>query len=287
MRIAPVLILVVGSVAWGQSPPNPSGPEEKTEAARASQAADLARKAAEEYRIAVGKTPLTLEPTPLLQWSNPVAGSIHGSVFIWTAEGRPEAVASIYKWFTKFHHLGVEFHSLALGPLDAERAGQPAWFPSRAGVLLLPIPEAPTPADSPAQRLRQLRTLAKEFSASETTREGVSRELRLLTQPIYRYASTDATLIDGALFAFVEGTDPEVFLLIEARRTEKGVEWQYGLARMNSIACRVAHRGREVWNQPEIPWSQVFDHREPYTLFTFQPGQGVNPPGTPDPAPSR
>ena len=33
--------------------------------------------------------------------------------------------------------------------------------------------------------------------------------MRLLAQPIYRYENTKGDLIDGALFAFVLGTDPE------------------------------------------------------------------------------
>ena len=42
--------------------------------------------------------------------------------------------------------------------------------------------------------------------------------MRLLAHPIYHYENTKGDLIDGGLFAFVQGTDPEVFLLVEARR---------------------------------------------------------------------
>ena len=78
------------------------------------------------------------------------------------------------------------------------------------------------PADSAAARLRQMRALAQEFTGRQTNREGVDRDMRLLAQPIYRYENTKGDLIDGGLFVFVLGTDPEVFLLIEARRPPSG-----------------------------------------------------------------
>ena len=265
--------------------PPEAGVDEASEAARAARAVGLARKAAESYTVAVkdGGAALTLDPEPLLQWSNPVAGSIHGSVFVWTSKGRPEVVASIYKFSNPLHHLGVEFHSLANAPLTVEREGRAVWSPERAGIEWRPVPGAPAPADAPNVRLRQLRALAKEFTASETTREDVFWELRLLTQPVYRHASTDPEVLDGALFAFVKGTDPEVFLLIEARRSPEKREfaWHYALARMNSVTLRAAHKGKAVWSVPVIPWARIRDPGAPYVLFVFQPGEGANPPGEP------
>ena len=108
--------------------------------------------------------PLTLQPEPILKWSNPVIGSIYGDVFIWTADGRPEAVASIYKFYSPLTHRANEFHSLALGKLTAERDGIAVWTPSRPGLELKPIPGAPAPADSAAARFRQMRALAQEFT---------------------------------------------------------------------------------------------------------------------------
>jgi hypothetical protein len=282
MRVTLLLVLILTSASvWaGQPPAAKSASDDQTEAARAREAALITRKAAESYTVTMGATEeaaLALEPKSLLQWANPVSGSFHGSVFVWTSHGRPEVIASIYKWYSQTPHLGVELHSLASSPVRAVRSGQPEWFPNRAGVELKPIAGAPAPAGSPAQRLRQMRDLAKEFTASETDRNGVIRELRLLTQPLYRYQSTDSAVLDGALFTFAEGTDTEIIMLIEARKGDSGFVWHYALARMNSVALRVLHRKRPVWSVPTISWEQAFDPREPYTLFTFKPGQGVNP----------
>ena len=99
--------------------------------------------------------------------------------------------------------------------------------------------------------------------------------MRLLAQPIYRYENTKGDLIDGGLFVFVLGTDPELFLLIEARRPPGGApEWRFGATRMNSINLRLNHRGREIWNAPEIPWEQVWDSRQPYCVFRYELAPG-------------
>jgi hypothetical protein len=49
--------------------------------------------------LRAGEVPLVLEREPVLQWANPVVGSIHGAMFVWTADGRPQAITSVFKWF--------------------------------------------------------------------------------------------------------------------------------------------------------------------------------------------
>jgi hypothetical protein len=38
---------------------------------------------------------------------------------------------------------------------------------------------------------------------------------------------------------------------------------------MNYDNLRINHRGREVWNAPEVPWARVWDATEPYTFFRY------------------
>jgi hypothetical protein len=77
-----------------------------------------------------------------------------------------------------------------------------------------------------------------------------------MDQPVYQYGAGPDGLLDGALFAFVVGTDPEVLLVLEARDAFGGREWHYTLARMNRDAMRVRYQDREVWSVPAIdkPW---------------------------------
>src|SRR5215469_12061065 len=55
---------------------------------------------AAEYELFSGDEPpqkLKLETPPLLTYTNPVrAGSQHGAIYVWTLDGRPEAIASFW-----------------------------------------------------------------------------------------------------------------------------------------------------------------------------------------------
>jgi hypothetical protein len=42
-------------------------------------------------------------------------------------------------------------------------------------------------------------------------------------------------------------TDPELFLLIEARDTDAGPAWHYAAARFTTLALQLTHQEREVW----------------------------------------
>ncbi len=251
--------------AWAQTPSD--------ENTRAEEFRVFAKKGATTYTIQLegSDRPLELRPEPILKWTNPVIGSIYGDVFIWTQDGRPEAVASIYKFYSPLTHRANEFHSLSLGKLTGRRDGTAVWTPSKPGLELKPIAGAPAPDESATVRLRQMKLIAQEFTGHQTTRQGVDREMRLLNQPIYRYEKTKGDLVDGGLFVFVVGTDPETFLLIEARRTKNGaLEWQFGATRMTNKDLKTKHRDRDVWSAPELPWAQVWDGRQPYCVFRFE-----------------
>lgn len=194
---------------------------------------------------------LTLESKPVLRWTNPGVGRVYGDVYVWTHKGRPEAVISFYKGWKPVYSFTAEMHSLSLGRLTGQRAGVRLWQTEQPGVTLKDVPDSPKPADTARRRLQQMRTLAGDFSAKLVDRrlnlDGEQQELRLLTQPLYRYEADGEELLDGALFAIVLGTDPEVFLLLEARQKQGTHKWQFGLARMNMDPIVVSFKDREVW----------------------------------------
>jgi hypothetical protein len=221
--------------------------------------------AGEEFRLV---------PKPVLKWSNPIRGSVYGDLYIWTFKGRPEVVGSFLEWFQPIQSKEIELHSLSLGPLVADRPDQLTWTTDKAGVDFKPIPGAPAPAATAALRLRQMRELAKDFTARQVSHTGIEYEMRVLLQPIYRYEGTEGDLLDGALFAIVHAGDPEVFLQIEARKVGDSAGWKYALARFNSIFLAVRHKGREIWTAKQnVPWTQVLDRRQPYTAILLGPYQ--------------
>lgn len=209
---------------------------------------------------------LTLHPKPVLRWTNPAVGRIYGDVYLWTRDGRPEAVISFYNAWEPAWGFAAEMHSLSPSGLSAEREGALRWQPTKAGIALKNVPDAPRPAASEPRRLQQMRTLAGQFSVRLTDqRENTKgeQELRLLTQPLYRYPAGQAEVLDGSLFAVVLGTDPELFLLLEARGAAEKLSWQYGLARMNIDPMTVSYKDQEIWRvEKTAPWTGPID--KPY-----------------------
>jgi hypothetical protein len=115
-----------------------------------------------------------------------------------------------------------------------------------------------------------MRSLAKDFAVEKTDRDDATQQrMRLLTQPIFRYQSPAQNIADGTMFAFVQGTDPEVLLLIEPHDATGVRSWHYALARMNSTAFGVTYKDHEVWRTEVIPWGTVRDNRSPYNVLSL------------------
>ncbi len=250
--------------------------ERRDDQERAEAALQLTKSHAEKYALfpPTESPACKLVPQPILRWSNPERGQIFGNVFLWTYDGRPFAVGSLYKWYSPFTHMSHEFHSLSPNGLRGTYEDKAVWKTDQPGLAFQDLPDAPEVAPTPAARLIQMRQLARRFTASSADAEGKSTELRLLSQPVYRYESASAPTPtsheDGGLFTFVQGTDPEVWLLLEATPAGKSSRWQYGLVRMNSILLTVEYQGTEVWRVPVISGREVGSHQGPYTRYHFE-----------------
>src|SRR5262245_6311950 len=186
-------ILVIGAafVSVADDLPTSKAGDDQIEKERAVAALELCRKGAKEYRLCFEdqqRTELVLNPDPVLRWSNPSVGSIHGSVFIWMHQGRPAAVASIFKWFTPRDEMRFEVQSLSAEPLIGILGKEEIWRSTRAGIEYKRVPGAPLPAVSAPARLAQMRTISGAFVTEQTDRDdGSRRQMRLLPQPVVRY----------------------------------------------------------------------------------------------------
>jgi hypothetical protein len=194
---------------------------------------------------------LQLKPEPVFFWTNPVRyGETNGAVFVWTRNGRAEAVGSIFSYLSRGDPsqrvIAHEFLSLAEKSLGATRDGRLPWSIRVPGISPRPVPDAPKPATTAAMRLPQMRELARDFTATAMHND-VERDLRLLPQPIFRNSSASGDVLDGALFTFVTGTDPELMLLIEARQTNEGPAWQWSAGRFSDLTLKLRHKQAEVW----------------------------------------
>ena len=254
-----VALAVGPSVASAQSDDQNDGPQSSSKLV-APEKANLHRlldEAAGQYSMYAdveATEPLKLQC--VLRWANQIRGSVDGATYIWTNRGRPVATVCCYPWYGD---ICDNFQSLARASIRAERDGETVWKPKTAGVEFQRVPAAPTPAGSATARLWQMRTLARGFNATllgwapgDPDRE----QLRLLPRPVYRYESDQSDLLDGALFAFVQGTDPEALLMLEAVPTkpgEKEYEWQFAFGRRTSGKLEARYGDQVVWNAEKNP----------------------------------
>ncbi len=215
--------------------------------------------------------PFELSPQPLLVWTNPVSGSIRGRVYLWTHQGIPQLVASIYK-YDEQTHVSSECHALARRPIAGKSGSGEAWKVDAASVEFKTVPNAGLPSATRPGRLAQMRDIARRFTASRTDPDKSRWNLRLLAQPLYRYPDANTNRADGALFGFVQGTNPDVILVIEAGTTNGESEWKYCLARMHRYELNVdLDLDRAPVHQFRVLSSQeIIDKLEPYTVFRTQ-----------------
>jgi hypothetical protein len=218
-----------------------------------AEAEDASRKTLERivkgYELFLGAkgVPLEMESEPVLRWPNSTRDTHEGATFVWTLDGRPEAVACVWENGGFWAHA---FHSLSESKLVAKYNRSTIWQTDKPGLEFTRFPEAPEPADSAAKRLVQMKELARRFRCALTEAAKKSEELRFLPHPLYRYKTERKDLIDGGLFAYVQGTDPEVLLVLEAAVRDGKSEWRYVLTRRTGMAVEADLDGKSIWSVP-------------------------------------
>jgi hypothetical protein len=212
------------------------------------------------YTVQPEKGAAALAPVPVIRWRNVVRGQEgEAMMVIWPHNGRPIAMASIYPWEG---HMCHEFDSLSRdGKLVALDKDEVIWAPEAAGVEFKEVPKAPRPAKTPVDRLRQMKAIAEGYKATMTGWRGDNTDqelLRLLPRPLHRYDLASAKepepkLLDGALFAYVLGTDPEVVLILEAIGDAEKAAWHYAFVRATSGGLEVKSGDDVVWTAAKYP----------------------------------
>jgi hypothetical protein len=215
------------------------------------------------YSLAVESAPkkqLELRTEPIFEWTNPSRSTLQqGVIFLWLRDGRPAALGCIFsQQDPKLPGRRVihELHALDTDKLLVSRPNALNEWKPQAGLERKEIPDAATPAVTAGARLVQMRRLAQEFNAHETDSEGKRSDLRLLPKPLYRYPAANSGVVDGALFTLLatEGTDPEVWLLIEAREKDGKTRWEYACCRFSNRNLYVQRKDKKVWSSV---WSET------------------------------
>jgi hypothetical protein len=241
--------------------------------ANESVAAKFAADEALRYEIRNRNSEYILElfSPPVLRWSNSTDGEVHGSVVFWTHNGCPEAAASIYQFFDRKQN-NVELVSLCESPLRATRSGRLRWSPD-AGIRFMAVPGAPLAADSRGKRQLQMRAMARKFTGELADRgdQITFSNLRLMAKPLYQYESSDSSKREGAVFALVSTTDPEILLIIESRPASNGREWLFAAARMHFCRLQLKLEDTVVWEVPQAapPWDKIRGPQGEYVILEW------------------
>jgi hypothetical protein len=214
--------------------------------------------------------PLPMRPEPLKRWSDPDNNVSDAAIWAWGEGGRPQALVLIERFGKPGSEdsrliRGLELVSLADEPLELEgsnnvRARHAAtvadskplmtdeihWNPKPPGLTFRDVPHAPRPAPTATDRLVQLKDLIKRFSA--VAHPGRTSKLALLPEPVDRYSNAKAGQIDGAIFLFAIGDNPEVMVLLEAQGpAPEKASWRYAVARGTAAPFEVALDGEQVF----------------------------------------
>jgi hypothetical protein len=227
--------------------------EDASTAERASQLETM-RKIAQSMTVfelsGEKRSPLRLLDEPVLRYADNTRRSHDSTIWIWASGGRPRALLGVeyYPERPREQKWLFEVVSLSAERIAVERKKEVLWTARQPGLRLQPLADAPPPASKPAARLLQMKQILRRFTAHERAVVEGRIELRPMNQPIYRYESDAAGAIDGAIFSFANGTNPEVLLVLEAGQSDG---WQFAFAQITGAEVFAELDEKQVWECPE------------------------------------
>lgn len=134
--------------------------------------------------------PFTMLPQAVFRHSQPVRGDDIGAVYLWVdADQRPEVIGTTFAFTLEADRRMVvhELHSLGSEPSQSQWRGKRPWQPKRVDLDWKAVPNAPPVNANPAVRQRQVRDIARRFSANSIDEKEGRWELRLVAKPVHQF----------------------------------------------------------------------------------------------------
>jgi hypothetical protein len=214
--------------------------------------------------------PAVLVKAPVFRYDDQPRRFIDATMWIWTDGGRPIACQKIEarRHFNTNEPLwGYCFTSLCADPIAARWSEDRHWRAAEAGTRFQPVPSAAAVGSTTAARRRQAREIARGFACRMLVnpRTEETAEMRLLTTPIFEYSEAESKLLRGAVFGFeVNGTNPDLLVLIEVQGEEEKSAWHFAPARMTTGGITLKYAEKVVWEAPFVE-----PHTGPYANWLF------------------
>jgi hypothetical protein len=199
------------------------------------------------------KVSVPLISRPLLRFRDGQRDNLDGTLWAFGKTGRPKAMLAVFPYTFKGEtqlFWSSDVVTLSETPLYAAPTDRPGrtWTPKKAAEEWRSIPNAPPPDAAADKRLEQMRKQMERMEGRQYSQIGVKPyDLQLNAKPLYRYSDEAHEIIDGAVFAFVHDTNPEIIVLIEAQGKPDAASWKYLLARHTAAHLHVDLDGKEVW----------------------------------------
>ena len=238
---------LVAAFVLGLFAVSPAADEEDPEAKKRLEVMRSAVTALEGSSKLLKDKELEAAPEPLLRYSDATrVPSVLLDAGVWRlgTEGRPKALVTVELYRRPDGTRVLSYEFLSMTPTQfalKHKTEKIAWDGTESGLRLKELPDAMKPAANAAMRLGQMRKLARRFEAKEMY-NGDTAECRLLDQPIDRYKSEKEKIVDGAIFAFAIGTNPEIGIVLEC----DAEKWSYGVIRLSGAQSWVMLDGKEV-----------------------------------------
>jgi hypothetical protein len=212
---------------------------------------------------------------PLLYYGDPTRDNDRGSLWAWGEKGRPVALLELYQNANDRTRWVYAVCNTSGRKLRAERNRAAWWRENESASELKDVPAAPAPASDGPQRQRQLKALAQKFTAHQFWDPNNTRyELRRLERPLHSYRDEANGLLDGALYIFANGTNPEIVLFLEARANaadKTKFTWQFATGRLAHAELHLEYDGKEVFDAPR--GNRISASDKPYWLGFIDAGR--------------
>ena len=246
--------------------------EEPSERRREKLLAQM-RSLAEETKVQIdGEQPVAAESikNPIFRYDDQPRRFIDATMWAWTNAGHPVAFQKIEARLhqnTSEPQWGYCFTSVAADKLLVEWSAERNFRATEPGARWDLVPRAPAPAVRSNERKRQARSLARGFGGRilidpKTNR---SAEMRLFTTPLLEYDASPSGQWQGAVYGLeINGTNPDVLVLLQVREHEEKPQWHFAAARMTTGGVTLNYQDQKVWEAEFVQ-----PHTGPYPTWTF------------------
>ena len=257
MTVLAVAIFSARPAAIHAQPSKSADESDSLQAERASRLMKEMRTLAQALKVVKqgkqGEESVRLFEEPLFRHNGLARIYEDGTTWAWGIRGRPIAFC---KLFTSNSEEGFwTYCNVLTAPdlIEMYRGDEKVWYPQSVGMTFKPFSDAAVPLDKAPLRLRQMKELARRFSAHEVIYPPISlktrHELQLKPQPVHRYNDPDHGIVDGAVFVVAHEVEPEMILLIEAVQQNGEVSWQFGAVGIGGAEFHLALDGVEVYTR--------------------------------------